>query len=65
MFNRKQINKYIKEGCYRCPGCGNDDFIVDTDEASSNTVEIHVRCNGCKEQWTEVYKLVDVKQERE
>ena len=58
----KQMEKeYIKKGGIRCPYCRSEDIqTVSSIEADDYGATQRVDCRNCKEEWTDIYKLVGI-----
>jgi len=43
-----------------CPFCKSNDLEATSMDVDSNRAWQPVKCNGCGEEWTDIYKLVDI-----
>ena len=52
--------KYLEVNGVLCPFCGSSDIRADSLESDGNEAWNNVHCEDCKEEWKDIYKLVDI-----
>lgn len=59
----EQKAAYLKGGATRCPYCGNDELDCDRLMLAEyeDEYECTTRCLKCSKEWTDVYRVVDVR----
>jgi predicted Zn-ribbon and HTH transcriptional regulator len=59
-LTKKQVREYLKNP-NRCPYCGSYQINSDKLDADGfNTATANVDCDKCKNQWVDIYEIVNV-----
>lgn len=63
----EQKAAYLKGGATRCPYCGHDELDCDRLMLAEyeDEYECKTRCLKCRKEWTDVYRVVDVRHHEE
>ena len=67
VFTKKQRNAYLKEVQRigrKCPFCGSYEVTAEVAELGSRWIRVDVECDKCLEDWTDIYKLVDIEKDQ-
>jgi uncharacterized Zn finger protein len=62
-LTKKQKKAYLKEVKRfgrKCPFCGSYEVTGEVAELGEMWIRLDVECNECREDWQDIYKLVDV-----
>lgn len=58
-----QLKKYLAKGAVYCPFCESDQIFVITElEGNGQDAWQDVKCAKCGRKWTDIYKIVDIKE---
>ena len=60
-MTKEQKTKYIEDPTV-CPYCSSNNLMSEEVKNNFNLLHNYIICYDCKERWTEVYKLIDIKQ---
>lgn len=62
-MTEEQKDAYLKGGAQKCPYCGHDELDCDRLMLSDfeDEYECTTRCTKCGKEWTDVYRVVDVR----
>lgn len=62
-MTKEQKAAYLKGGAHKCPYCGSNkldcDRLILVDH--EDEYECRTRCTACGREWTDVYRVVDVR----
>jgi transposase-like protein len=62
MIDQDAKESYIKGGGNHCPYCGSQNIEGGDRESDDWGISQGVYCRDCGKEWTDIYRLVDVKE---
>lgn len=64
MLTANQKKVYLKNVAVKCPYCGSGDITGSQIDVEGNSAIQEVTCDNCDARWHDVYKLVDVLEDK-
>ena len=61
--SKKQVENYIDDSGVYCLHCGSDDLNAHNYEGDCGIITQYIECGNCGKDWTDVYRLIGVKEE--